>query len=177
MKKLVLPFLVVLFFVSESIVVDLWPKNEFYEKYIFVPRFLLITIVFITVYVTRFYGIVYGFVFGLLYDVFYTEILGVYMFIFALIAYLTSKAMRVFYNNVLVTSFLSIVAVSMVEFYVYGIYLLIGKTDMPFEIFLYNRLLPTIFLNTIFVILVSYPLTQQLIKLPIREREDEDYLL
>jgi rod shape-determining protein MreD len=175
-KKIVLPFLVILFFVSESVFVELWPKNEFYQEYFFVPRFLLIMIVFVTVYVTRFHGIIYGFIFGLLYDVVYTEILGVYMFSFALMAYLASKTMKVFHNNVLVTSFLSIVAVSIVEFYVYGIYLLIGKTDMPFEVFLSNRLLPTIFLNTIFVILFSYPLKQQLTKLAVHERENEDYL-
>ncbi len=41
MKKWALPFLAVLCFVSESIFVDLWPKNELYMHYFFVPRFFL----------------------------------------------------------------------------------------------------------------------------------------
>jgi rod shape-determining protein MreD len=172
MKKWILPFLVTLFFVCESIFIDLWPKNEFYREYIFAPRFLLIMIVFITVFVTRWYGIIYGFIFGLLYDVVYTEILGIYMYSFALLAYLVSKAMGIFHNNVFTVSLLSVVVVAILELYVYGIYLLIGKTAMSFETFFYNRLFPTILLNMIFVILFSFPLKRLLSKFAVYERED-----
>jgi rod shape-determining protein MreD len=171
-KKLFLPFLAIIFFVSESIFVDIWPKHELYQHYVFVPRFLLILIIFITVYVTQTHGMVYGFIFGMLYDVVYTEILGVYMFSFTLIAYIMAKAMKVFHNHLFVTCFLSMIAVAVLEFYVYGIQLLIGKTDMPFDMFYSHRLLPTVLLNVIFILLFSYPLKQRLLKIERHDREE-----
>ncbi|MBB5324565.1 rod shape-determining protein MreD [Anoxybacillus tepidamans] len=172
MKKLFLPFLATLFFVSESLFVDLWPKNEWYQHYLFAPRFLLIFIIFITVYVAQTYGMVYGFILGMLYDVVYTEILGVYMFSFTLIAYMMAKVMKMFHNHLFVTCFLSMIAVSVLEGYVYGIQLLIGKTDMPLNQFYSYRLLPTLLVNALFLLFFSYPLKQQLLKIERYEREE-----
>ncbi|MCZ0756670.1 rod shape-determining protein MreD [Anoxybacillus sp. J5B_2022] len=172
MKKLFLPFLAILFFVSESLFVDLWPKSIWYEHYIFAPRFLLIFILFVTVYVTQTHGMVYGLILGGLYDVVYTEILGVYLFSFPLIAYIAAKAMKWFHNHLVVTCFLSMIFVSILEFYVYGIQLFIGKTAMPFEQFYSYRLLPTLLVNALFLLFFSYPLKQWLVKIERYEREE-----
>lgn len=172
MKKLFLPFLSILFFVSESMVVDLWPKNDWYEDHLFAPRFLFIFLMFMTVYVAQNYGVAYGLIFGLLYDVVYTEILGVYMFSFAVMAYVMAKAMKVFHNHLAVICFLSMLAVAVLELYVYGIQLLIGKTDMPLELFYSDRLVPTLLLNAAFLALFSYPLKQRLLKIERYEREE-----
>ncbi|MBA2873654.1 rod shape-determining protein MreD [Thermaerobacillus caldiproteolyticus] len=172
MKKLFLPFLATVFFMSESIFIDLWPKDELYQQYVFVPRFLLIFLIFLTVYVTQTHGMVYGLIFGMLYDIVYTEVLGIYMFSFTLIAYMMAKAMKIFHNHLFITCFLSMMAVSVLEFYVYGIQLLIGKTNMSFHDFYSHRLLPTLVLNVIFIILCSYPLKQWLVKIGRREREE-----
>ncbi|KXG11470.1 Rod shape-determining protein MreD [Anoxybacillus sp. P3H1B] len=172
MKKLFLPFLAIVIFMSESILVDLWPKNAWYQDYLFAPRFLFVFILLITVYVTRTYGMIYGFIFGLLYDVVYTEILGVYAFAFTLMAYVMEKAMKIFHNHLAVTCFLSMLAIMMLEFYVYGIQLLIGETDMPIDQFNSHRLLPTLLINVIFLFLFSYPLKQWLLKFGRDEREE-----
>ncbi|WP_027409459.1 rod shape-determining protein MreD [Anoxybacteroides tepidamans] len=172
MKKLFLPFLAILFFVSESLLVDLWPKNDWYQHYLFAPRFLFIFVIFVTVYVTQAHGMIYGFILGMLYDVVYTEVLGVYMFSFTLMAYVMAKAMKLFHNHLAVTCFLSMVAIVVLELYVYGIQLLIGKTDMPFDQFYPHRLLPTLLINAIFLLLFSYPLKQRLLKIERYEREE-----
>lgn len=169
MRKLFLPALAVVFFVSESLFVELWPKHLWYEQYVFVPRFLLIFLLFVTIYGTRTHGMVYGAIFGLLYDVVYTEILGVYMFAFPLIAYIAAKVMKWFHTHLIVTCFLSMVFISVLEFYVYGIQLLIGKTMMPFEQFYSYRLLPTLLVNALFLLVFSYPLKQRLVKMYERE--------
>ena len=165
MKKLFLPFLVVALFVSEGIFADLWLKSGEYKEYVFVPRFVLITIVFISIYVTRFHGVMYGFIFGVLYDIVYTEVLGVYTFAFALVAYITSKAIKIFHNNTFVASFLSLVMITILEFYVYGIYIIIGEINMSLDTFAYKRLVPTLLLNISFNIVFSYPLKKRLTKI------------
>lgn len=112
---------------------------------------------------------VYGVIFGLLYDVVYTEILGVYMFAFPLIAYIAAKVMKWFHTHLVVACFLSMVFISVLEFYVYGIQLLIGKTTMSFEQFYADRLLPTLLVNALFLLVFSYPLKQRLVKMYERE--------
>jgi len=169
-KKLFLPFLMIICFVGESIFVDLWLKSGAFNEYIFVPRFVAIIVVFISICVARFQGILYGLIFGFLYDAVYTEILGVYTFSFAILAYLSSKVMGIFYNNTLVASFLSLLMVAILEFYVYGIYKIIGEANMLFDTFMYNRFVPTVLINLIFTILFSYPLKKYLMNIANLER-------
>jgi rod shape-determining protein MreD len=171
-KKWMLPFLAVLCFVSESIFVDLWPKNELYMHYFFAPRFFLVFIVFAAIYIGQTRAIVYGFIFGMLYDCVYTELLGVYAFAFTLIAYMVSKMMKVFHQHWLIACFLSLLSITVLELYVYGIQLLIGRTGMPFQAFCLQRLWPTLLLNVVFLILFSYPLKQRLVKIKRLEREE-----
>ncbi|GCD81680.1 rod shape-determining protein MreD [Parageobacillus thermoglucosidasius] len=172
MKKWALPFLAVVCFVSESIFVDVWPKNHVYIDYFFVPRFFLIFIVFAAIYIGQTRAMVYGLIFGVLYDCTYTELLGVYSFSFPFIAYIAAKAMKVLHQHWLIACFLSLFSIAVLELYVYGIQLLIGRTNMPFQMFCLQRLSPTLLLNVVFLVLLSYPLKQQLVKIKRLEQED-----
>jgi len=158
MRRIVLPIVVLLLFVSESIFVDISPVGHLNTDYVFVPRFLMIIFVFIAVYTDRYQGMLYGFIYGLLFDIVYTGIIGVYMFGMSFIAYLMAKASKALLSNIFVTSLLGVVAVVILEFYVYIINFLIGYTDMQFMMFLQNRLLPTVILNSIFVLLIAFPI-------------------
>nr|WP_275695629.1 rod shape-determining protein MreD [Fredinandcohnia sp. SECRCQ15] len=156
-------------FVFESSFVELMPVEDWNINRVFVPRFLIIFIIFIAVYHNKIHGFIYGIVFGLLYDIVYTEILGVYMFSMPFICYIISKAGKVLQTNIIIISFLSIVGVIFQEFAVYSINLIIGITDMHIELFLQDRLLPTMILNSIFVILFAYPIKRLLGKLQVSE--------
>jgi rod shape-determining protein MreD len=171
MKKFFLPSLVTMFFLFESIFVELF-SEKWFQTYLFVPRFLLVLLVFVTIFVGQKDGMMYGFLFGFLYDVVYTELLGVYAFIFTIMTYLTAKATKVLHVNSFTASFLALMAIVFVEFYVYGIQLIIGKSLMTFHAFLNERLFPTIFVHTIFVLLFAYPLKQKLLKWTAERRED-----
>lgn len=162
MNRLYLPIISILLFISESLFVDLFPAELFSIERIFVPHFLFIAIIFITIYVKESYGMMYGAVFGLLFDIVYTEIIGVYMFSFTIIVYIVAKAMKALHANVFISSILSIIATILLELFIFGVNILIGNTNLSFQIFLDNRLFPTIVLNFVFVILVSYPLKKHL---------------
>ncbi|WPZ17548.1 rod shape-determining protein MreD [Geobacillus subterraneus] len=172
MKKWQLPFLAVLCFVSESIFVDVWPKGDVYVRYFFVPRFFLIFLVLTAVYLGGTRAMGYGFVFGFLYDCVYTELLGVYAFAYTLIAYVAGKAMKWFHQNWLVVFLLSLLAVALLDSYVYGIQLLIGRTDWPFSVFWDRRLWPTLLVNIAFFLIFSYPLGRWLAKIRRLEQEE-----
>ncbi|EPZ39694.1 cell shape-determining protein [Anoxybacillus ayderensis] len=170
MSRLFLPSLVTVMFLLESIIVQLL-SHPLFDVYLLVPRMLLVFIVFIAIFIGQTEGMTYGFIFGLLYDVTYTELLGAYAFSFSLIAYLIAKAMNILHKNAWTASFFAIVAIACIEWYAYAIQLVIGGTTMSVQTFLQTRFLPTLFIHTIILLIVAYPLKQTLSKW--HEKRDE----
>lgn len=172
MRRLFLPLIMLVIFISESIFVDLVKIPYANDDQLFIPHFILLAIAFVTAYVNQTYGMIYGIVFGLLFDIIYTEVIGVYFFSFGLFAYLMSKALKVIHGNVFIVILLGLLSVSVLEFYVYGIHFLIGTTMMSLYDFTTLRLLPTIALNLLAGILLIFPLKGFLTKLKIEQYDE-----
>lgn len=169
MKRFVLPLILFFVFLLESSFVDLVPADIFHKENVYVPRFLFLLIAFITVYFNKPVGLLYGAIFGLLYDIVYTEVLGVYLFLFTLVVYLISWASRILQTNIFVISFLSLIGIFVLEFCVYGVNLVIGSTTISIERFLQIRILPTLLLNSIFILVFAFPFKKLLGKLHTEE--------
>lgn len=169
MKRFVLPLILSFVFLLESSFVDLVPADIFHKENVFVPRFLFLLIAFITVYFNKPIGLLYGAIFGLLYDIVYTEVLGVYLFLFTLVVYLISWASRILQTNIFVISLLSLIGIFALEFCVYGVNLVIGTTTISIERFLQIRILPTLLINSIFILVFAFPFKKLLGKLHIEE--------
>lgn len=162
MKKILLPALIAFCFILESLFVELWPSTLFHSKWILVPHFLMVLIIFVTIYAGKKYGIMYGFLFGLLFDVVYTEIIGIYLFMIPLIAYIIAWVMKILQSNIIVTSFVALFGVALLELGVYEMNFLIQLTDMNFSDYINLRLLPTLLLNLIFIMIIAFPLKKYL---------------
>ena len=157
MIRFILPFLFIFLFIAESVFVSLLPGEIFGGNYIPVPHFLIVAILFLTVYGPKKYWVYYAFVFGLLFDVVYTEIIGIYLFLFPFIAYIMTKVMKVLQTNIVIVSLASLFFIALLEFASYEINFLIHITDMDVSSYLTERLVPTLILNFIFIILFAYP--------------------
>lgn len=140
MKRFLLPVIMMFVLASESVYADFVRLPFIGDDLRLIPRFLLLVLVFMTAYVNQSFAITYGFIFGLLYDINYTDLLGVYMFGFAGICYLTSKAFKVPQTNALVVIFISVLAVCVLEFYQYGVQMLIRPEIMPFHQFVLEEI-------------------------------------
>lgn len=169
MKRFVLPLILSFVFLLESSFVDLVPADIFHKENVYVPRFLFILVAFITVYYNKTMGLLCAAIFGLFYDIVYTEVLGVYLFLYTLMAYLISWASRILQTNIFVISLLSLIGIIALEFCVYGVNLAIGTTSISIERFLQIRILPTTLLNVIFILFFAYPFKNLLGKLHIEE--------
>jgi rod shape-determining protein MreD len=172
MNRFFLPFLVFVVFVSESLFVNFIAVQPLFRQWIISPRFVMIVLIFMTVYLNRKQAMLYGAIFGMLYDVAFTDILGVYMFGLPAICYVISQIMKVLQNNAIVVSFASVWGVAILEFYIYGINLLVHVTTMPLNEFLTLRLYPTLVLSIIFCILFSYLLKKRFQKLSLQYTDD-----
>lgn len=172
MRKFLLPLLFLLLFILESLFVQFLPERFIDSQTVIVPHFLIIGIILLTIYGSEKHGLIYGMVFGFLFDIVYTEILGIYLFLFPLISYFVSKIMRVLQVNLLTSSLVSILGVAFTEIVTFEMNQLIGVSNSPFITFLNNRLFPTLLLNTIFIMIMVFPLKWQFEKFADRLRAD-----
>lgn len=161
-----LPFaLFFLFFILESLFVELLPVRFLSNDRIFVPHFLLTGILLLTIFGDEKRGIYYGLIFGLIFDIVYTEVIGIYLFMFPVTAYIISKLMKILQSNIVMATFVTLIGIAILEMVVYEINFLIHVTAMEFPQFITIRLIPTLILNFIFIILVVYPLKKQFEKM------------
>ncbi|MBM6619745.1 rod shape-determining protein MreD [Bacillus suaedaesalsae] len=165
MRKWFLPTLAFLCFILESVFVSVLPSELFGMERILVPRFVLIIVVFVTMFTNVRTGMIYGFVLGILYDLLYTNLIGVYMFAFTFLAYIVAWIIKLFQINTFTVTFISLIMITLLDFYVYGIQYLLANTSMIASEFLSIRLLPTLILNLAFVIVLFVPLKRQFFKI------------
>ncbi|MFD1736035.1 rod shape-determining protein MreD [Bacillus salitolerans] len=172
MRKWIFPILALLCFVGESIFVQVLPSEMYELERIIVPRFVMVMIVIITMYSNLQLGMSYGIVLGLLYDLMYTNLIGVYMFAYPLLAYFITLTMKILHINILTVTVCSLFSITLLEFFVYGVQLLIKGTNLEVVDFLNIRLLPTLVLNLAFVILFYIPLRKRFNLLLVAQKDD-----
>jgi rod shape-determining protein MreD len=170
--RFLLPAMFAFLFILESLFVELLPAELFNSDRILVPHFLMVGILFLTAYLSPKHGIIYGFIFGLLFDVVYTEIIGIYLFMFPFIAYLFTYMIRVLQTNVLIVSLLSLIGIALLEIGVYQMMHLIKITDLDFTAYVKIRLVPTLILNLAFIVVAAYPFKRQFENAADRLRND-----
>lgn len=134
------------------------PEKVFGFERIFVPHFLFIAILFLTIFVGRKHGIIYAAIFGLLFDVVYVEIIGIYFFLFPFISYLIYKLLQVLQSNIITAFLAAVLGVSLLEIGVYEMNYLIHVTDLDFIGYMNLRFYPSLILNAGVTLIVAYPL-------------------
>ncbi|MFK2824526.1 rod shape-determining protein MreD [Bacillus sp. B190/17] len=165
MKRFYLPLLMVALFYSDSLFAAAFPETAFEGKYMIVPHFFLVGLLFMSIFFDRNTAIKYGFLFGFLFDIFYTGILGAYMFFLPLIVYIVSKLVKVLQNHLFILSFIVLFGVFLLELIMFQLNVLVERTEMDLTQFTSIRLWPTLLLNLIFYLLLAIPLKSAFEKL------------
>ena len=162
MKRIVLPFLLALTFYAESLFADFFPPEimAFGGERLFVPHFILVNLAIMGIYYFRNYALIYAAVMGLLFDVYYTELIGVYLFLFPITVYIASKISKFLQANFFVAAVITLLNVAIVEVLVYILNVLVLQVKMAPSVFYSLRLWPTLALNLVFFIIVFIPVFQ-----------------
>lgn len=156
MIRYVIPILAVILFFLEP-VFGLFSPLELNGEYRYlIPRFLIMYLIFISIYYSRNHAMVYGLVFGLLYDVVYIDIIGLYSFLYPLICLIASFIVKYIHQHLLVTTVISLVLVAGLEFALFQFFTLIGLRDISLQIFVRERLIPTMIANSIFLVVLGW---------------------
>lgn len=122
------------------------------------PRLTLLILILLAFYLRPSHIVTLSLVFGFIYDSYYTGFLGIYMVSFAFIGYLILQVRPMFHTNVLIYVLLSIVMLTIVEFFLFGVYTTLGVAGMSLADFIGQRLGATLLFNGLVMLLVSWPL-------------------
>ncbi|MBE3102892.1 MAG: rod shape-determining protein MreD [Bacilli bacterium] len=156
MKRLIIPAIAVVLFYLEPVFGLFSPLEIGGEYRYLIPRFLIMYLIFISIYYSRNRAMIYALLFGVLYDVFFLDIIGLYSFLYPLICLIASFIVKFIYQNLLVTTIMSLVLVAGLEFALYQFYSLIGLTDISLDMFLRERLIPTMLANSVFLVVLGW---------------------
>ncbi|MDT8859525.1 rod shape-determining protein MreD [Alkalihalobacillus sp. MEB130] len=157
MSRFYIPAFIFLLLVIEGTLFQIITPSHHDIDVTIVPRFLVVMVVFIGIHFGRNSSILYGIAFGLIYDIVYTQLLGVYMFGFGVIGYAFAYSYKQIQDSLLLHLVLVAAALSLFEYYQYGLYRLIGITDMGALMFFHERFWPSMLLNMVFAIIIYYP--------------------
>lgn len=166
-------FILTLFilFVIEGTIVQVFSPERWGINILMIPRFVLVLLIFSALFLGRIQGLFIGLVFGLLYDIIYGGVIGIYAFSMALVGYFSGLTFRIFQQNLFLILFTVLVSLVFHEFIVYGLLSLIRFIDLDVNFFFLHKVIPTLVLNMIFALLVSYPVRMILIRM--KQEEDK----
>lgn len=123
-----------------------------------VPRLTLLFLIIFAFYLRPSHVTTLSLVFGFMFDSFYTGYLGIYMASFAFVGYIVLQLRAIFHQNVLVYSLLSVILLTVVEFFLYGVYRTLGVTLLAPQEFVVQRLGATLLFNAVLMLIISWPL-------------------
>lgn len=162
MQRFFLPSIIFFLFIIEGTFMQVIAPDRFGLNFLIIPRFAFVIVIVISVFFGRTTGMIYGLILGLFQDVVYTHILGVYIFSMAFITYLLGFSYKIFQKNVFLLIFTAIFGTILLDYLVFGIYSMVGITNLFHERFFYERLLPSLVVNGAFLVIIVYPLRKLL---------------
>ncbi|WP_342462802.1 rod shape-determining protein MreD [Ureibacillus sp. FSL K6-8385] len=127
------------------------------ELFYFVPRFLILYLIFLSIYYNPKRAATYGLIFGLLYDVFYIDIIGLYTVLYPLMCFLANWTNKYIHQHLTFTTILSVLLVALMELVLYIFFHhIIHFTNLAFTEFFVKRLIPSIFANLIYLMMLGW---------------------
>jgi rod shape-determining protein MreD len=173
MQRFLLPFIIFFLFIIEGTIMQVVAPERFNLDYLVIPRFAFVVVIMVAIYLGRTTGTVYALILGLFQDVIYTHLLGVYIFSMALITYLLGFSYKTFQKNSLLLIITALFGTILLEYLVFGIFSIIGITNLLHDRFFYERLLPSLIVNGVFLMIIAHPLRKLLVFLQNKDDIEE----
>ncbi|MDY0396872.1 rod shape-determining protein MreD [Virgibacillus halophilus] len=160
MRRLYVPLILFLLMIMEGVALELLPKKLVGGSMMIVPHWVLIFLMLTAVFYDRrntYMSVWYAIIFGLLIDIVYTEILGVYMFTYAVTIYLIHGLSKFLQSNIAALGLFAILGITVADCAINTVYVVVGLVTADWNWYIIFRLLPTIAANLIFL-LIMYPI-------------------
>lgn len=159
MKKFLIPLGLLIILALQGVAIEIATSFTSMQDVYIIAHWVLVSVICICLFFdskNSYYGIAYGVIFGLLIDIVYTDMLGTYMLGYGLTMFILQGVKHMFFTNIYTTMLMVAVGIIIADIFIHGIYSMVGIIDIPFWVYVWTRLLPTVLANIIFLI-VLYP--------------------
>src|SRR5699024_3880092 len=164
-----------LILVIEGIAIDFLPQFLAKTNLLITPHWIFMFLLLMTFKFdtnNTFYAVIYGAFFGILVDIVYSDVLGIYMFIYPFVIYLVHISKHFLHTNFYILFIIVSVSLLVVEFFFYMlliiasasllvvevllfiVYSFVLSLDLSQAYFLFNRYIPTLIANLLFLLLL-----------------------
>jgi len=159
-KSILILLLFVLFIVEGTIIPWLIPYS--WQTRLF-PHLVFVVIMYFSIFENRHTGLVLGIIFGLLHDiVFYGAIIGAYSFAMGFAGYLAGLPSRSRPMPLPMVLIVIILGSLLLDSTLFGIYSLFELTHQPYSWAFVNHIIPNLFVQFVFALVIYVPLRRQL---------------
>ncbi|GIO87136.1 hypothetical protein J25TS5_40680 [Paenibacillus faecis] len=160
-RRTILILLLFVLFILEGTVLP-WFIPEAWETRIN-PHLVYIAILFFSIYEDRHTGLILGLCFGLLHDVvFYGAMVGTYSFAMGLCGYLIGLLSRSKQTPLPLMLIFVITGSLLFDSIIFGTYSLFGVVHEPYSWAVMHHIIPNVFVQFLFALLIYVPLRKQL---------------
>lgn len=174
-KKVVIP--IVLIFVSlllDGMVVSLFYQQLSVSFGFLSPKLLVLVIIVLAFHLEPRHMYILTFVFGFIYDSYYSGILGIYMAGLTLVAYFVIQLRKIFDSNYVIMVLMSVIMITFLEFFVFGIYRVVDLTAITTQEFMATRLSASLVFNTVSAVVLVYPVKYAILLIDTKSKDKSD---
>ncbi|MFD2612570.1 rod shape-determining protein MreD [Paenibacillus gansuensis] len=157
MRRNLILILLALFVLEGSVLPWLIP-GSWQEQVRLAPHLVFVFIIYIALYINRYYALTFGLMFGALHDmIYYGHMLGNYTFSMAVVAYLAGLLLGRGASGLAQTLFAVLVFNFLLDSLIFGIYTLFSKVNVEYTWAVLHQIIPSLFLNVLFALIIYIP--------------------
>lgn len=168
-----LSLFLLLLFILEGSVVQVFVPSAWGMSYETIPRFALVGTILISLFIGRREGLIYGLIFGLLQDVVFGHIIGVYTLSMMVASYLAGLVLMLFHRSIAVVFTTLLLVLFGHEWLTYTLFRLFVTNPVDVQWTLTHEIFPTVLLNMVFAAFV-YVLMKKLC-LQVQENKERSH--
>ncbi|QDP40745.1 rod shape-determining protein MreD [Radiobacillus deserti] len=167
MKLFYLSIITLFLLVIEGVATDFLP-NYFVEKdWFIIPHWQLVFLILVAIFYDQedsYYSVYVALPFGLITDIVYTNILGVHMFVYAMVVYAMHGLKKLLHTNFFVAVLLTLLGVAISDIAFFIVYSFLGVSNLLWSEYFIIRFFPTLVANLLFLLLCYPIMKNRLIK-------------
>ncbi|WP_040950130.1 rod shape-determining protein MreD [Gorillibacterium massiliense] len=153
-----LTLILMFFFLIEGTWLNWMIPVEWQSSIVVSPHLVMVLVCYIGIFLGRRTGLVFGLGFGLLHDiVYYGPMIGTFCMAMGVVGYLAGMFRFKPQGNILTSLFVVAVSEFTFEWLIYGIYRVLAVTRLTPERVFLQQILPSIFINLLFALLIYIP--------------------
>lgn len=142
--------------VLDGFIASYWAVRLDTDYGLMIPRFIFLIFILLSYHYDNKFMMTSAFLFGILMDSYYLGFFGISIASLVMIVYIINNVKKILQSSMFSYVLLSILVITVVESFIYGVIRLLEITAMSYQEFLVSKLAATLLFNSIAMLLFGY---------------------